>query len=110
MFSTIEQRFIRHWVRTPEGSFSLGLQRDLKQDYERAIAMPSVDRVQGIGDRLNQDLQRQGREYSSIAIAIVETIYNRDDASVQMKILELDGGTTFVVVNRDGSHQKLKSL
>jgi len=102
MFSTIYQREPKHWIHTSTGTFFTYEVVDLELHYAKARAMPTKKHLVSLARAFNRVAIEEGKPFLSIAVVICELQYDSEDSTVQLVPIEVEDGTKFYLLSRDG--------
>jgi len=106
MFSTIFQRKAKHWIHTNSGTFYTFELAELAPFYANSQAMPNKKHLKELGHAFNNQARLEGKPYISVAVVVCDLTYDQETSTVQLVPLEVEDGTSFYLVSRDGKELK----
>jgi len=107
MFTEIEKRTIKHWAYTADDVFHTALVPELKRKYRNASTLPNKQNLLTVAHGFNEVLKREDDKFQSIAVVIGNIAYDADACEIRIEPFEVEKGTTFVMLSRDGDEIQL---
>ncbi|MFN3152700.1 hypothetical protein [Bremerella sp.] len=102
MFTEIECRTVKHWAYTSDDVFHTALVPELKRQYVNAGTLPSKSNLMTVAHGFNEILKREDDKYQSIALVIGNVAYDSEVCEIRIRPFEIEDGTTFLILSRDG--------